>query len=109
MHTDGPVFASNAAIVSLGSETVMKFWKERDDGKRDWIGGVRLEKGSLLVLKEDAYENTLHGIEEKSVDEGDKMIWGLGEGEVLEREERFSLTIRRCKKTLKSRIQLGHR
>lgn len=110
-HVDGPVFEDVAGIFSIGSGVVMEFWKEGvdgDEGGRSWLGGVWLEVGSLLVLKGEAYTGVLHGICEREFDEGGERIWGLRKGVRVKRGRRFSFTVRRCRKTLKTKIKLSN-
>lgn len=88
-HSDGPLYHPVVAILSLGSASIMRFYKEvrdtklaekqeggekagasRDGGQQGVPTGqdqgeafsVVLERGSLLVFTEDAYHKLLHCI-----------------------------------------------
>lgn len=67
-HQDGPVYESAVGILSLGSPTVMDFHRRResddpDSGERVPAASVLLPPRSLLIFKDDAYTECLHGIE----------------------------------------------
>lgn len=124
-HTDGPVYAPRAVILSLGVGVTMDYWREAGavargagsggggvgggggeqllpDGNtstRRRIGGVRMEHGSVLVMEGEAYTDMLHGI---AGVEG-------GGGEPNDEPVRYSLTIRRVPRVLKTGIRLCNR
>jgi hypothetical protein len=68
-HTDGPLYASRTATLSLGSQVVLEFTKrlssdqigvvERSD---ESIVQILLHAGSLIVFQDEAYEKYCHGI-----------------------------------------------
>ncbi|XP_034253922.1 alpha-ketoglutarate-dependent dioxygenase alkB homolog 6 [Thrips palmi] len=122
-HTDGPLFHPVITTISLGSHTVLNFHEEQDlenivgentspnqMKQRKKIMSVLLEPRSLLVVKDDLYQNHLHSIEELKCDEISESIINPGTfkvGELLERKTRISLTIRHVPKTSKATIFLS--
>ena len=75
-----------------------------------------VEPRSLLLLKDAMYENYLHAIAEiKEDDLTDKLILNLNScksidlttTQTIQRETRYSLTIRHVPKTSKMKIKLG--
>ena len=79
-HEDGPLYHPAAAIVSLGSWAVLRFYSKRssedDEGEEEGEEGkqkpprsnknvfsVALAPRSLVVFTGEAYKNLLHGIE----------------------------------------------
>lgn len=74
------------------------------------IMSVLVEPRSLLVVKDDLYQNHLHSIEEQNCDEISESIINPGihkVGDVIERKTRISLTIRHVPKTSKATIFLS--
>ncbi|XP_023334117.1 alpha-ketoglutarate-dependent dioxygenase alkB homolog 6-like [Eurytemora carolleeae] len=115
-HLDGSLFSPTISTISLGSHTVINFY-DQDNGENGLMNPLEkrlilslyLEPRSLLVLQEDMYNNYMHGIEEKTKDEYKEYAnfpSQLFEG-VLERETRYSLTIRHVPKTTKLKIKFG--
>ena len=73
---------------------------------------VLLEPRSLFLLTEDLYHNFLHGIAERTSDEGTDRVANLDAchasvGDILHRKTRISLTIRNVPKILKFKLNLG--
>jgi alkylated DNA repair protein alkB family protein 6 len=73
-HTDGPRYASCAAILSMGAPIAMSLRKRREPGdityensKQD-VFQLFLEPRSILMFRGDLYENYLHGIEARCSD-----------------------------------------
>lgn len=108
-HEDGAAYYPVTATVSLGSHTVLDVYEKLETGERAETPRWRIlqEPRSLLVTKGEAYECTLHGIAEVSLDGGldERGVcnWGL----VVEKEEyrgerqrgeRVSLTCRCVRK-----------
>lgn len=122
-HMDGPVYFPRAAIVTLGSHCLFDFYPrvESDDNEDNrgfsWDRDkevpsapelppgtkpeltILLEPGSLLVFSGDAFVHHRHGIDATEEDEIGPQVRnakdiGLGEGDVLRRQRRTSLTIR---------------
>eukprot|EP00439_Symbiodinium_sp_Y106_P081264 s42_g20.t1 len=113
-HTDGPAYSPWAAIVSLGSAVVFDFWRDHAHvaGGEAPVASLLVPPRSLLVFSDEAYKQHLHGISDRladdlqgldnwSPDATPRGSWAVrqlrGDGS-LQREERYSLTIRhpRC-------------
>jgi alkylated DNA repair protein alkB family protein 6 len=62
-HTDGPAYFPLVAILSLGCDSVMEFWK---DGSQNT--SVFLPQRSLLLFTGDYYYEMLHSIERRTSD-----------------------------------------
>lgn len=92
------------ATINTGSHTILRFYKKEEAGGDDYsrrcLFSLLLWPRSLLILKDDAYTGYLHEIEERESDSIDDSIANLdrianvGRGETLQRETRFSFTIR---------------
>ncbi|RWS16246.1 alpha-ketoglutarate-dependent dioxygenase alkB 6-like protein [Dinothrombium tinctorium] len=118
-HEDGSLFYPTVATINLGSHTVLNFYKKNQHEatviEPDYIeGSERCDRGvlrskvfslllqprSLLILKNDAYKDYMHGIEEVAEDViNDQMVnlhlvSGAKSGDKLIRGTRVSLTIR---------------
>jgi len=116
-HQDGPVYHPVVAILSLGSPTVMHFTphvennqcgqvdsqKTQDSSTQGTVGqqskatcSVALIPGSLLVFKDSAYTDHLHGIEEAYEDiTYKKVVNEHGYRAYLERRIEFAKVQRR--------------
>lgn len=116
-HSDGPLYHPLIATLSLGSHTVLDFYKTGDKTSTTSPEfSLFLEPRSLLILKDDMYENYLHGIEERVEDALDdsiankKNITQLSQlrdvNESIVRETRISLTIRHVLRVSKFKIRL---
>ncbi|CAK9020247.1 Alpha-ketoglutarate-dependent dioxygenase alkB homolog 6 (Alkylated DNA repair protein alkB homolog 6), partial [Durusdinium trenchii] len=112
-HTDGPAYSPWAAVLSLGSAAVFEFWRDHAhaaSGEASVLA-VLLPPRSLLVFSEDAYCHHLHGLADRPCDPlaqiANRHLLGVEgpswhrqlEGEVLQRGERYSLTIRHVPET----------
>ena len=116
-HSDGPLYHPLIATLSLGSHTVLDFYKTGDKTSTTSPEfSLFLEPRSLLILKDDMYENYLHGIEERVEDILDdsiankKNITQLSQlrdvKQSIVRETRISLTIRHVLRVSKFKIRL---
>eukprot|EP00884_Botryococcus_braunii_P000027 jgi/Botrbrau1/10024/Bobra.0012s0111.1 len=117
-HEDGPLYFPVVCILSLGSPTVMHFTAKRDCKCPNDLPesvAVTLKPRSLLVFKDEAYTAYLHGIEEGDTDAvGPEVVNAesltkeeLDGGSLARSGDRFSLTIRRVRKTQKPLIRLS--
>ncbi|RWS28086.1 hypothetical protein B4U80_00034, partial [Leptotrombidium deliense] len=127
-HEDGSLFYPTVATVNLGSHSVVNFYKKgetqelvpdylTEDNAGDYMNNKQIlfsllvQPRSLLILKEDAYKNYMHGIQEISKDLIDDSIANLGQtgislNDTLERKTRISLTIRYVPKVFKTTLSL---
>ncbi|XP_011178335.1 alpha-ketoglutarate-dependent dioxygenase alkB homolog 6 [Zeugodacus cucurbitae] len=134
-HTDGPLFHPIISTISCGSYTVLNFFerevakldgyqahlkRNKNDAeppqqeclKREINFKILLEPRSLLILKDQLYNNYLHGIDEFKQDilcdkicnyENLEMVHKIGS--ILQRDTRISLTIRHVPKTTTMKLK----
>jgi len=123
-HKDGPVAFPATAILSLGSPAVMHFQPSKLDDDQTCgtstrrLIAVALPPRSLLIFKDEFYENYCHGIEfvnEHRLSSCDTVSLinpqhaDTPDGSVLRTGTRVSLTIRRVLKTQKNNLfKLGN-
>lgn len=99
-HEDGAAYFPVTATVSLGSHAVLDVYEKGSTGEQGPRWRILQEPRSLLVTRDAAYSETLHGIAEVEGDEvgGVANFELLGEPEryvgFVERGERVSLTCR---------------
>lgn len=139
-HQDGPAYFPAAAILSLGSPVVMDFAphsklepsenesehntctdKEVDSSKSSHIFSLLLMPRSLLIFKDLAYSDYLHGIKDSELQQYGACVnltedmksqireqqWGSSDGEALCRTTtRVSLTCRLVLKVRKNLIKI---
>jgi len=75
-HEDGPMYAPTVATISLGSYTLLDFYRPVIDDATDannnqeerFIFSLLLEPRSLVILKDDMYSVYMHGIKEVTHD-----------------------------------------
>ncbi|EME30843.1 uncharacterized protein Gasu_18590 [Galdieria sulphuraria] len=114
-HEDGPIYYPCAAILSLENEIVLDFYSKGVNSVtaeeiQQYTGSLLLEPRSLLIIRDSAYQNYLHGIQESFYIK--KSSWLLnyccdGEGEQVARKKRVSLTVRLVPKTVHNVVRLG--
>lgn len=127
-HEDGPLYFPTVTTISLGSHTMLDFYrpvckeqegdseqvtKPQTEEERHFLS-LLVEPRSLLVLREDMYVKYLHGIKNVSSDVITEKVANVAccsakPGEMLNRGTRVSLTIRHVPKVLKTTIILGRR
>ncbi|KAF6036355.1 ALKBH6 [Bugula neritina] len=110
-HEDGNMFYPTVSTITLGSHTVLDFYKHINDEDCDTlsvedrhIGSVLLERRSLVLVQDSMYKTHLHGIKEVACDTLSQSIANLDHtehslGDQLPRDTRVSLTIRHVNKT----------
>ena len=114
-HEDGPLFYPTVATISLGSHTLLNFYKKLTDNQPEHHSkkefSLLLQPRSLVVLKHDAYTSFMHGIDEVNCDSITDEIANLNScdkqiklGDSLNRNTRISLTIRYVPKVLKMKL-----
>lgn len=117
-HVDGLLYYPTVTTISLGSHTLLDFYKpieENDESNQEdrYVFSVYLEPRSLVVLKDDMYKTYLHGIKEVSQDliESSDLIVNYDRiqkcnivDNIAKRDTRISLTIRNVPKVLKTNI-----
>jgi alkylated DNA repair protein alkB family protein 6 len=118
-HEDGPLYYPTVSTISLGSHTLLDFYKKpsvdehEKENNRPCVFSLYLEPRSLVVLQQDMYATYLHGIKELNDDLIDsKFIWNfshldpstlsaLVEAKSAKRTTRISMTIRYVPKAIK--------
>lgn len=116
-HEDGPLYYPTVSTISLGSHTLLDFYKPVEEGleisenclENRYVFSLLLEPRSLVVLQDDMYTVFMHGIkeinqdliEEKKIFNFKKLGNLYSEKEILNRNTRISLTIRHVPKVLK--------
>ena len=120
-HEDGPLYNPTVSTISLGSHTLLDFYKPISQIKAPsdladsepvnfslddrYMFSLCLEPRSLVILKEDMYKVYLHGIKEvnkdvinsnlvANFDQLDKSVVDLTPSFILNRQTRVSITIR---------------
>ena len=115
-HLDGPTFYPTISTISLGSTTLLNFYKEVGEGESlqfadRLVTSLFVQPRSLLVLKDDMYDKYLHGIEEIDQDIISDKICNLHDpsviGQAFPRSTRISLTIRHVPNTTKMKFKFG--
>ncbi|KAK0135776.1 Alpha-ketoglutarate-dependent dioxygenase alkB 6 [Merluccius polli] len=134
-HVDGPLYHPTVTTVSLGSHTLLDFYRPLGGGGgaqagpggggSDGDGGepqteesryqfsLLLRPRSLLVLQDHMYRSLLHGVQPRRQDTlTDRVVnlpcAGAGAvGDTLTRGTRVSLTIRHVPKVMKTKLFLG--
>ncbi|XP_076011905.1 putative RNA/DNA demethylase ALKBH6 [Genypterus blacodes] len=121
-HEDGPLYHPTVTTISLGSHTLLDFYKPVGSLDADapqteesrYVFSLLVKPRSLLVLQDEMYKKLLHGIQACGEDTlTDKVLnlhaAGALQGETLTRGTRVSLTIRHVPKVLKAKFLLGRR
>ncbi|XP_055693427.1 alpha-ketoglutarate-dependent dioxygenase alkB homolog 6 [Lutzomyia longipalpis] len=121
-HTDGPLFHPVISTISCGSHTILRLQKmaptsagnESVEDDSQAVQEILVEPRSLLLIKDKAYHEHMHSIEELLEDRIDEAVMNLSlceksysPGTILARSRRISLTIRHVPKTSKMKIKLG--
>ena len=117
-HLDGPLFYPTISTISLGSSTLLNFYREAGEDEAEslqfadrLVTSLFVQPRSLLVLKDEMYAKYLHGIEETDQDVISDKICNLHDpsviGQAFPRSTRISLTIRHVPKTTKMKFKFG--
>lgn len=121
-HEDGPLYHPTVTTISLGSHTLLDFYKPVSSSQESppqteenrFLFSLLVKPRSLLILQEDMYLKHLHGIraceEDTLTDKVVNMSAAGGEpGQTLIRGTRVSLTIRHVPKVIKNKLILGRK
>uniref|UniRef100_M3ZUL4 Adenosine deaminase tRNA specific 3 n=1 Tax=Xiphophorus maculatus TaxID=8083 RepID=M3ZUL4_XIPMA len=119
-HEDGPLYHPTVSTISLGSHTLLDFYRPvcSQDGPQTqqnrYLLSLLLRPRSLLVLQDDMYRELLHGIQNRNQDlltdrVANLSAAGARPGETLSRGTRVSLTIRHVPKVIRTRMVLGRK
>uniref|UniRef100_A0A1A8L6L6 AlkB, alkylation repair homolog 6 n=1 Tax=Nothobranchius pienaari TaxID=704102 RepID=A0A1A8L6L6_9TELE len=121
-HEDGPLYHPTVTTVSLGSHTLLDFYRPvsnlEDEAPQTeenrFLFSLLLQPRSLLILQDEMYQHLLHGIQSCSQDNLTDQVLNLSAagaqlGETLTRGTRVSLTIRHVPKVIKTKLMLGRK
>lgn len=121
-HEDGPLYHPTVTTLSLGSHTLLDFYKPVGSTLADapqteddrFLFSLLVKPRSLLILQEQTYQRLLHGIRPCDRDTLSEKVLNLGAagaqpGETLSRGTRVSLTIRHVPKVTKAKLLLGRK
>lgn len=123
-HLDGLLYHPTVTTISLGSHTMLDFYKQIDDSLKEedngessndsrqsdrYLFSIYLEPRSLVVLQDDMYKKYLHGIKEiveDSIDREKVLNYDRIDSTNLKliRDTRISLTIRHVPKIFKANL-----
>lgn len=123
-HLDGLLYHPTVTTISLGSHTMLDFYKQIDDSSKEedngessndnrqsdrYLFSIYLEPRSLVVLQDDMYKKYLHGIKEiveDSIDREKVLNYDRIDSTNLKliRNTRISLTIRHVPKIFKANL-----
>lgn len=119
-HEDGPLYHPTVTTISLGSHTLLDFYRRIGSMEGDapqteenrYLFSLLVKPRSLLILQDDMYQCLLHGIQARTQDMLTDKVVNLSAavskpGETLIRDTRVSLTIRRVPKVIKTKLVLG--
>ncbi|EFO27748.1 hypothetical protein LOAG_00731 [Loa loa] len=117
-HTDGPAFYPMVTTISLGSDTIIDYYKpidpERNNVKQKrYVGSVLLERRSLILVSDDAYTKYLHEIADRTFDVITSDIFNLEStnkriGKVVTRDLRLGVCFPEKQKTSGGEKMSGH-
>ncbi|MBN3319086.1 ALKB6 dioxygenase, partial [Atractosteus spatula] len=123
-HEDGPLYFPTVTTISLGSHTLLDFYRpisivQEQEGvpqteENRYLLSLLVEPRSLLVLQDDMYTHFLHGIRGVARDTVTESVANLRAvpaepGDSLSRGTRVSLTIRHVPRVLKTGLLLGRK
>ncbi|KAL2094184.1 hypothetical protein ACEWY4_008903 [Coilia grayii] len=116
-HEDGPLYHPTVTTISLGSHTLLDFYRPVSQSEADgpqteekrFLFSLLLQRRSLLVLQDDMYKHLLHGIQNTCEDTVTETVVNLSSaaahlGQTLTRDTRVSLTIRHVPKVLRANL-----
>ncbi|XP_063059030.1 alpha-ketoglutarate-dependent dioxygenase alkB homolog 6 [Engraulis encrasicolus] len=118
-HVDGPLYHPTVTTISLGSHTLLDFYKPISQSEGDepqteadrFLFSLLVQRRSLLVLQDDMYKHLLHGIQNAHQDTLTDRVVNLSSstedarlGDTLSRDTRVSLTIRHVPKVIRANL-----
>lgn len=119
-HEDGGLYHPTVTTISLGSHTLLDFYRPvgcLEGGQTEenrYLLSLLLRPRSLLILQDDMYRRLLHGIQGRDEDSLTERVANLSAagarpGDTLTRGTRVSLTIRHVPKVMKTKLVLGRK
>ncbi|RXN28727.1 alpha-ketoglutarate-dependent dioxygenase alkB -like protein [Labeo rohita] len=119
-HEDGPLYHPTVTTISLGSHTLLDFYKPVCQTQSEipqteesrYMLSLLVQQRSLLILQDDMYKIYLHGIRGVCEDILSEHVANLSStgaqvGDTLPRSTRVSLTIRHVPKVIRANLLLG--
>uniref|UniRef100_A0AAY5KMK6 Fe2OG dioxygenase domain-containing protein n=1 Tax=Esox lucius TaxID=8010 RepID=A0AAY5KMK6_ESOLU len=122
-HEDGPLYHPTVTTISLGSHTLLDFYRpissqEPEDAPQTeesrYLLSLLVQPRSLLILQDDMYQRFLHGIQgthQDSITDKVANVSAAGSipGALLTRGTRVSLTVRCVPKVVRANVLLGRK
>lgn len=122
-HEDGPLYHPTVTTISLGSHTLLDFYRPISAQELDevpqteesrYLLSLLVRPQSLLILQDDMYQRLLHGIQGTHHDSltervANLLAAGVQPGATLTRGTRVSLTVRHVPIVMKANLLLGRK
>nr|XP_046163182.1 alpha-ketoglutarate-dependent dioxygenase alkB homolog 6 isoform X2 [Oncorhynchus gorbuscha] len=122
-HEDGPLYHPTVTTISLGSHTLLDFYRPISAQELDevpqteesrYLLSLLVRPRSLLILQDDMYERLLHGIQGTHHDSltervANLLTTGVLPGATLTRGTRVSLTVRHVPIVMRANLLLGRK
>ncbi|XP_013992583.1 alpha-ketoglutarate-dependent dioxygenase alkB homolog 6 isoform X1 [Salmo salar] len=122
-HEDGPLYHPTVTTISLGSHTLLDFYRPISAQELDevpqteesrYLLSLLVRPRSLLILQDDMYQRLLHGIQGTHHDSltervANLLAAGVQPGATLTRGTRVSLTVRHVPIVMKANLLLGRK
>ncbi|XP_064835047.1 alpha-ketoglutarate-dependent dioxygenase alkB homolog 6 [Oncorhynchus masou masou] len=122
-HEDGPLYHPTVTTISLGSHTLLDFYRPISAQALDevpqteesrYLLSLLVRPRSLLILQDDMYQRLLHGIQGTHHDSltervANLLTAGVLPGATLTRGTRVSLTVRHVPIVMRANLLLGRK
>ncbi|XP_024287855.1 alpha-ketoglutarate-dependent dioxygenase alkB homolog 6 isoform X1 [Oncorhynchus tshawytscha] len=122
-HEDGPLYHPTVTTISLGSHTLLDFYRPISAQELDevpqteesrYLLSLLVRPRSLLILQDDMYQRLLHGIQGTHHDSltervANLLATGVLPGATLTRGTRVSLTVRHVPIVMRANLLLGRK
>ncbi|XP_029483155.1 alpha-ketoglutarate-dependent dioxygenase alkB homolog 6 [Oncorhynchus nerka] len=122
-HEDGPLYHPTVTTISLGSHTLLDFYRPISAQELDevpqteesrYLLSLLVRPRSLLILQDDMYQRLLHGIQGTHHDSltervANLLTAGVLPGATLTRGTRVSLTVRHVPIVMRANLLLGRK
>ncbi|XP_071216693.1 alpha-ketoglutarate-dependent dioxygenase alkB homolog 6 isoform X2 [Salvelinus alpinus] len=122
-HEDGPLYHPTVTTISLGSHTLLDFYRPISAEELDevpqteesrYLLSLLVRPRSLLILQDDMYQRLLHGIQGTHHDSltervANLLAAGVLPGATLTRGTRVSLTVRHVPIVMRANLLLGRK
>ncbi|XP_029546577.1 alpha-ketoglutarate-dependent dioxygenase alkB homolog 6 [Salmo trutta] len=122
-HEDGPLYHPTVTTISLGSHTLLDFYRPISAQELDevpqteesrYLLSLLVRPRSLLILQDDMYQRLLHGIQGTHHDSltervANLLAAGVQPGSTLTRGTRVSLTVRHVPIVMRANLLLSRK